>query len=274
MAARNIARSPQRAAATALALTIGLTVVSAVAVTAASTKASLTDIVNEGNRSDLILKAAGQGAGIPPAAADVLRRRRDIAAVVEMRYSGARVDGHATYVAGLQTHGLSDVADLGIRDGDLGDFGKGTVLLGTKQADALGLQPGDDVNVTFPETGKVTLKVAATFEHDSIIGSAYVVSLPEFEANVTSALDEAILVRDADGTSAPAVEKSVKRALHAYPNVTVSNPPRSSPRTRRPTSTRCSAWSPRCCCWRSSWPSSASSTRWCSPWWSGPGSWA
>lgn len=224
LAARNVARSPQRAAATALALTIGLTVVSAVAVTAASTNASLSDIVNEGNRADLVLKAAGQGAGIPPEAATILRKRDDVGTVLEARYSGARVQDTSTFVAGMQVEGLEDVADLGVRDGDVADFGEGTMLLGTEQADALGIGPGDQVPVTFPETGKVTLTVAATFTHDAIVGSAYVVSLADFAANVTSELDAAILVRAAAGADPAAVKAGVKKALADYPNVTVSDP--------------------------------------------------
>ena len=126
IAARNIARAPQRAAATALALTIGLTVVSAVAVTAASTKASVADIVSDGNRSDLILKAQGQGAaGLSPAVADVLRSTDGVGTVVEMRFTGARVQGGSTYLAGVQRDGIEDVADLGVTDGDLADFGAG-----------------------------------------------------------------------------------------------------------------------------------------------------
>ena len=224
LAARNVARAPQRAAATALALTIGLTVVCAVAVTAASTKASLSDIVNAGNRADLILKAAGQGSGVSPAVAEVLRDLDTVGSVVEMRHSGVRVQGNTTFVAGLQTSGLDDVADLGVRDGDIGEFGPGTMLLGTKQADALGLGPGDEVTVTFPETGDVALTVAATFERDSLIGSAYVVSLQDYVANVTSSLDEAVLVSGAQGTTPAAVKDSVKKALGDYPNVVVSDP--------------------------------------------------
>ncbi len=225
LAARNIARAPRRAAATALALTIGLTVVSAVAVTAASTKASVADIVNEGNRSDLVLQTPGQGAGFSPAVADVLRRRDDVRSVVEMRYTGARVQGHSASVAGLQTDGITDVADLGVRAGDLADFGPGSMLLGTGQAAELGVAPGDRVTVTFPETGNVTLTVAATFEHDSLIGSHYVVSLADYAANVTSTLDVAVLVRDAAGADQAAVHRAITKALaDDYPNVRVKNP--------------------------------------------------
>jgi putative ABC transport system permease protein len=224
LAARNIARAPQRAAATALALTIGLTVVSAVAVTAASTKASVADIVNEGNRSDVILQTPGRGAGFSPAVADVLRRRDDVKTVVEMRWTAARVQGGSSAVAGIQTEGISDIADLGVKQGDLSDFGSDTMLLGTKQATKLGVGPGDQVTVLFPETGKRTFTVAATFEHDSIIGTGYVIPLADFAANVTSKLDAAVLVRDADGADKAAVQARIKKALAAdYPNVDVKN---------------------------------------------------
>ena len=223
LAARNIARAPQRAAATALALTIGLTVVSAVAVTAASTKASVADIVSDGNRSDLILKAQGQGQGLSPAVADVLRSTDGVGTVVEMRFTGARVQGDSTYLAGVARDGITDVADLGVTAGDLADFGAGTMLLGTKQARSLGVRPGDDVTVTFPETGKRSFRVAATFDRDSLIGSSYVVSLDDYAANVTSKLDMAIMVRDAAGSTPATVKHDVKAALGDYPNVDVKD---------------------------------------------------
>ena len=94
MAARNIARNSRRSAATALALTIGLTVVVAVAVSAASLRESVADAVSGGNRSDLILEPAGAGLGVSPSVADLLRDRDDVADVVELRETGARVDGH------------------------------------------------------------------------------------------------------------------------------------------------------------------------------------
>jgi putative ABC transport system permease protein len=225
LAARNIARTPQRAAATALALTIGLTVVSAVAVTAASTKASVAEIVSDGNRSDLILQPPGQGAGFSPQVAEVVRERDDVRTVVEMRYTGARVGDGSAYVAGLGTEGIDDVADLGVRDGSLEDFGPGTMLLGTDQADALGVGAGDEVTVTYPETGEQSYRVAATFERDSIIGTGYVVPLDDFAANVTSKLDVAVLVREVDGADRAAVQDSIAEAMAAdYPNVDVKDP--------------------------------------------------
>ena len=224
LAARNIGRAPRRAAATALALTIGLTVVCAVAVTASSTKASVAESVSGGNRSDLILKPAGQGSGMSPAVAGLLRKRDDVGTVVEMRYSGARVQDSSTFVAGIDTDGLTQVADLGVESGSLDDFGRGSMLLGVKQAKALKVGAGDEVAVTFPETGEVVLRVAATFERDSLVGTAYVVAMDDFAQNVTSRLDEAILVTNADDAQASRTKKAVAAALTDYPNVDVSDP--------------------------------------------------
>jgi putative ABC transport system permease protein len=224
VAARNIARSPQRAAATALALTIGLTVVSGVAVAAASTKASVAETVTGGNRSDLILKAARQAAGMPPAVARAVRGTAGVGTVVEMRYTGARVQGDPTHVAGIGTTGLGDIADLGVTAGDLASFEPGTMLLGTAEAAKLGVHVGDPVTVTFPETGRHTFEVAATFDHDALIGSPYVLSLADYAANVTSTLDMAVMVRDAAGTDADTVKAAVKKALADHPEVTVQDP--------------------------------------------------
>ncbi|MEU8263939.1 FtsX-like permease family protein [Micromonospora sp. NPDC048999] len=224
LAARNVGRAPKRAAATALALTIGLAVVCAVSVAASSVKTSVADAVTGGNRADLILAPAGAGSGISASVADVLRERDSGATVVEMRFGAARVNGQNGYVAGLDTAGLSQVADLDIRSGALADFRDGTVLLSSRQAKVLGAKVGDQVTVTFPETGPRTLRVAAVFERESLIGTGYLITLADFASNVTSRLDQSILVTHAAGADRAAAKTAVTEALAAYPNVKVSDP--------------------------------------------------
>jgi putative ABC transport system permease protein len=225
MAARNVGRAPQRAAATALALTIGLAVVCAVSVTAASTKASVADAVTGGNRSDLILKPAGMmgAGGISPAVAGVLRGRDDLAAVAELRFSGATANGAGTNVAGMDIDSLTRVMDLGMVSGSLTTFRDGTVLLSTKQARAAGAEVGGTVTLTFPETGAKTFTVAGTFERDSLVGAGYVLTLGDYTANVTSRLDAAVMVRYANGADPAATKAAVRKALAAYPNVKVKD---------------------------------------------------
>ena len=224
MAARNIGRNSRRAAATALALTIGLTVVAAVAVTAASLKDSVSAAVSGGNRSDLILEPAGAGMGISSSIADLLRARDDVQDVVELREWGASVEGHDALVTGLDTAGLDHVIDLGVETGRLADLGPGRVLVSTAQARDLGVGTGDTLEVVFPESGPQTLEVAGTFSKGSLINASYVISMPDYEANVTSRLDAAILMTSAPGVDPDQAKSAIEEAVADYPNVTVNTP--------------------------------------------------
>jgi putative ABC transport system permease protein len=224
MAARNIARNSRRAAATALALTIGLTVVVAVAVTATSMKESVSSAVSGGNRSDLILEPAGAGIGISPSVADLMRKRDDVVDVVELRESAAQVNGQSSLVSAMDTAGLEQVIDLGIESGSVDALTPGTILVGSNASEELGVQTGDTLTVTFPETGDTTMRVAGTFSKGSLINASYVMTMPDYTANVTSTLDGAILMTTAPGTGAAAAKSAIQSALGDYPNVTVNDP--------------------------------------------------
>ena len=224
MAARNIARNSRRSAASALALTIGLTVVAAVAVTASSLKDSVTEAVAGGNRSDLILEPAGQGIGMSPSVARLLRGRHDVADVVELRETAGLVNGTSTMLTGLDTRGLERVIDLGVESGSLAALRPGTVLVSAGAAEDLGVGVGDAVGVTFVETGRTTMRVAGTFSKGSLINAAYVLDLRDYAAHVTSPLDGAVLLNGTPGTAPTALKASIERALADYPNVTVNDP--------------------------------------------------
>jgi putative ABC transport system permease protein len=224
MAARNIGCNSRRAAATAMALTIGLTVVSAVAVTASSLKDSVTEAVSGGNRSDLILEPMGAGLGISPAVADLLRARDDVAEVVEFRETGAQVDGHDALVTGLDAAGLDEVIDLGIETGSLEGLRQGSILVSTDGADELGVRVGDTVTVAFAETGETTMEVAGTFSKGSLINASYVMTLPDYAANVTSTLDAAIFVNNTPGMDPDDAKAAIVAAVADYPNVEVNDP--------------------------------------------------
>ena len=58
---------------------------------------------------------------------------------------------------------------------------------------------GDTVDVTFPESGGQTMRVAGTFSKGSLINASYIMSMPDFAANVTSRLDGAILMTSTPG---------------------------------------------------------------------------
>jgi putative ABC transport system permease protein len=224
MAARNIARNSRRAAATAMALTIGLTVVAAVTVTASSLKESVSDSVTGGNRSDLILSPAGAGIGISPAVADLLRSRDDVDTVVELRESVAQVNGDSALVTGLDTAGLDRVIDFGIESGTLADMSTGTMLVDTTAAEDLGVAVGDTLTITYPETGRTSVRIVGTFGKGQLINATYVIPLADFADNYTSQLDANILMTHAPGADPVAAKTTIQTAVADYPNVTVNDP--------------------------------------------------
>jgi putative ABC transport system permease protein len=199
-------------------------VVAAVAVTATSLKSSVSDAVSGGNRSDLILEPAGAGIGLSPSVATLLRARDDVSDVVELRESSAQVNGHGSMVTAMDTAGLARVIDLGVESGSLDALEPGTMLVSTDAADSLGVGVGDPVTVTFVETGDTTMRVVGTFSKGSLINASYLMTMPDFTANVTSPLDGAILLNSAPGVDAGRAKATIEAALSDYPNVTVNNP--------------------------------------------------
>ncbi|MGZ4609317.1 MAG: ABC transporter permease [Actinomycetes bacterium] len=236
MAARNVARAPQRAAATALALTIGLAVVVAATVVAASMNASVADAVRAGNRADLLLKPAGMMGGITPAVTTTLRKDQaglDVAAVAPLRFASATASPagpHATTrratsatVGAVDPAATAQVLDLDLRAGSLAALRPGSVLLSVKQAAKVDAHVGDPVTVLFPETGRRTFTVAGIFGRDTLVGAGYLLSTADLQANVTSRLDSAVLVRYTAGADPAAAKDRVVRALHGFPDVVVKD---------------------------------------------------
>ena len=66
--------------------------------------------------------------------------------------------------------------------------------------------------------------LAGTFTRGSLINARYIISMPDFDANVTSKLDGAILMTNAPGVDPGDAKAAVERALADYPNVTVNTP--------------------------------------------------
>ena len=225
LAARNVARSPRRAAATAMALTIGVAVVSAVTVTATSLRESVGQTVSAGNRADFFLQPLGTGAGFSPTAATAVRALDGVDAVVELKYSGAEVNGTRSTIVAVDPTDLGRVLDLG-SGGSALDLDPGSIAVARTEATTLGVAVGDTVVVTYPESGPTTVTVTAVFADTStgLTGSPYLVSVKDFRANVTSTLDRVVLVAAAPGADLTATRAAITTVLAEYPNITISDP--------------------------------------------------
>ena len=68
------------------------------------------------------------------------------------------------------------------------------------------------------------MRVVGTFSKGSLINASYVMTMPDFTANVTSTLDGAILMTNAPGADPAEAKSTIEAALTDYPNVTVNDP--------------------------------------------------
>jgi putative ABC transport system permease protein len=154
----------------------------------------------------------------------VLRERNDVESVTELRTTAVKVGDRVTMAVGLAPEGLNKALNLGVADGSLTDFRDGTVLVSTNEARTHNLRVGDELTVTFSETGEHHLRVAGTYKRDTVVGAGYVVTLADFSKNVTSTLDDGILVSATPGTDVATWKGEVTEALAAYPNAHVHDP--------------------------------------------------
>jgi putative ABC transport system permease protein len=218
----NSMRNPRRTAATASALMIGLGLVVFVAVFVASAKASMDSMLAKTLKADFILTSPTLG-GFSTTAAEEARKVPGVSAVLGLREGQARVGGELTFVDGVDPETLPAVADVGIVEGSSSDLAlPDTVLVFDDVADEHGWTLGDRIEVEFPATGKMDLRIVGIFSNQGLIG-AYGVSLATFEANVAQQLDVEVLVKVEGGADVGAVRSSLEEALRRYPNVEVQD---------------------------------------------------
>ena len=225
LARANALRNPRRTAATASALVIGLALVGLTAIFADSAKASVRQAVNGTIRADLVLKAQ-QFATFSPQVSARVELLPAVAAVTGFRFGNVRVPvgGNAETVAGAPPGGLTQVVNLGLRRGRVGDLGADGVLVTEDASRQYRLGVGDRVEMQFPE-GIETLRVAGVYTQRDFTGGLpvnFIVALPAYQQGFgTASLDALVYVRARPG-QVTAARQQVERALGvSFPNVSV-----------------------------------------------------
>jgi putative ABC transport system permease protein len=215
----NSMRSPRRTAQTASALTVGLALVSAMAVFGASLSRSATSSVDNAISADLIVtnvsnqgngnfsnSVAGATSGVPGVTAS------------STVYAGQfELKGSVKTLTAVSISHLADTVIFQMTSGNVKALASGDLLIDTTTANTKHLSVGDVVPTRFAKTGSSTMRIGGIYKANALIGS-YVVSDRVFLSNFQSPLPVAELLRTGGSAS---VERSVKQALKAYPNVQV-----------------------------------------------------
>ena len=224
VAVRNARRNPRRTAATASSLTVGLGLISFMIVFSTSARASFSALVDDGLRGDWIVSTVfGQG-GVSTKVAEDIDRLPETGAVSPLRYTVASVDGKSVDVSGTNTATIGKLYDGKVIEGHMSDVGRHDIAVRRDVARSHHWEIGDTVTMSFPSTGAQRFTIGAIYKTQDPLGP-YSVSLPTFDANTTSAVDDYVFVSKAPGVSTADAKAAIEKVLAAYPTAKLQTGP-------------------------------------------------
>lgn len=205
LARENALRNPRRTATTASALMIGLALISAFTVVAASTKASVSDLVESEFIGDYVV-SGGQnpfGDSVGQAIADI----PNVASVAQIGALGLDVEGDTIAAVATTSQGLDDNVKVTMVDGSVAALDSGKLLVNRSTAKDKGWQVGDRIVATLGTLVDQSYTVGAIFEDNHVLGAGVVVPRQTYEKAVPTAqrADYAVFVKVADGVDPESV---------------------------------------------------------------------
>jgi len=218
-ARQNVRRNPKRTAATSSALMVGVALVGFITILAASTKASVVDLVDRSFRSDYVVDSGSWAQGFSTAIEHDVRAIPSVQAVSPLRMTSAQVDGVTTPIMGLDTSVIDSLYDLDVSSGSISAVGPGAVAVAADKADDAGLHVGDQVSFRFADGAVEPLTVAAVFNGHTVGGDAsWIVGLDTFNRHVTDQFDRKLFVKVDPAVPAAESRAAVDGALSTWPN--------------------------------------------------------
>lgn len=190
IAVGNVVRNPRRTASTAGALMIGMVLVAASGVLAASTRASISDLVQSDLKSDLVVQVAG-GAVAPQGAVEEMERQPAVAEVDEFRGSMATVagpgvtgKGTSMMLVSAQPRFYDTSIAVTLDEGDLASFSRGEAMVLRSVAKDQGWKVGDELTIRTQSSQDVLkVRIGSVVDSQILVGSGVLV-IPEDFATV------------------------------------------------------------------------------------------
>ncbi|WP_113703915.1 ABC transporter permease [Nonomuraea lactucae] len=217
LAVDNSGRNPRRAATTTVALTIGVTLMTLISVVTASTRVTVAAKLDEQFPVDYLLATQDRDSSIPRSVGESLRKRPELAKVVQIRDTTA-TSGDTPVLVGT----FAGPLEPDVTAGSARALAAGQVAVAASVAADLGVRVGDSLPVRTKRAGTVSLKVVALLGDESPLPSLTVAE-PEFDRYFGKLPDSQVLVNIKDGVPAGQARKVVDAATAAYPTLKVAS---------------------------------------------------
>lgn len=216
LARENASRNPRRTSATASALMIGVALVALITVFASSTRDSVATQIDTAMKGDFIVRTQFGMGGMSPAVATAIDALPETEWVTPLRYGSARSGGATHDLSAFDPATVEHTVYTNLRRGSMTQLGPRGVAVHEREAEARGLDLGDRVTLTFPETGRRTFRVEAVYGTEVPLGD-YALSLESFAANVATTVDDDVVVTNAPGVSMAQARRAIDGVLTDYP---------------------------------------------------------
>ncbi|MGL5858570.1 MAG: ABC transporter permease [Angustibacter sp.] len=186
LARNNTLRNPRRTSTTAISLMIGLALVSAFSVVAATSRASVEELVDDQVRADFVL--SGNNAPFSNKVTDAAARLPGVAAAVDQAAVPLRVGREQTVASAVSGTGLQQTVVLTVNSGDLASLDQGEMAISQTFADDNRLRVGSTVAATVGVNDRARLRVGAVYADSQVIGTPVLVPRELYQRSVPAAL--------------------------------------------------------------------------------------
>ncbi len=221
LARENARRNPKRTASTASALMIAVGLVSFIAIAGQSLKASTTQLIDRGIKTDFVVNSGGFiNGGLSPTLTSAIDQVPGVATSAGLRLNIAKVGDKGTLILAFDPAALPKIFAFNVVDGSLDQLGTNGLMVDKKTATAKGLTVGSLVPLTFAETGPQDFTVAAIYDSTlPLPGGSYVIATVAYDANypVNQQVEYQIYAKLADGAKIADVRGPIQKLTDAYP---------------------------------------------------------
>ena len=228
LARENSQRNPSRTAVTSAALMIGLALVTFVTIFASGLNSSVTDVIDQNFRGEIVLQGPGGFNPIPAETVPSAEKVDGVAAASGIRFSQVKVDGSNRALSSVEPATVNQVLTLEWKEGtpdDLTDLEPGQTVISEGFADSSGLGVGDRVEVLSKTGRTVPLTVVGVLAGGNLsLTGDLTVTQSQMEKDFGVDVDSVALVRVDQGQDVDTVRDRLEKALEKpFPTVDVLN---------------------------------------------------
>ena len=220
LAIENARRNPRRTSATASALSIGLALMTAVTVIGTSARTSIGDVIEQTIGADFVVT----NSAFRPLDPSVFQAIKDVPGadvVTYVRTVPLEVDDERYTLTGVEPEYISDVVDVRVVSGSIGDLALGTALVDAETADTLNVGPGDTVSANFVN-GPGSLRIVGIYEPIGFL-QGFFATMPTVMSIGALERDTAVYITAAETSGVEALRTELNDRVSAIPGVQVQD---------------------------------------------------